>query len=366
MKEFKVYCPFCNNEYNKNELLFQCSCGKPLSIAYSFDQNSSFITNKKINSIWRYIFLLPVDIDITNAVSFGEGFTPLLREVYKDKTCFIKLESINPSGSFKDRGASILISYLKSIGVKEFIEDSSGNAGLAYAMYAARANLTAHIYVPHYLNENRLFHLNLLNAKVHVISGTRKDVSDAALIASEKIYYASHAWNPFFLHGVKTIVYEICEQFNSDSLPPIYISTGNGTLLLGIFLGLKDLFNLKLINKIPPLFAIQPANCAPLKYFKEHRSLEGFTPGYSVAEGTLIGNPPRLTEMINAIEETKGDIIAISDESILNAFRMLNSKGYFVEPTSSLAFAAFMEKPLDNGIVILTGSALKINKSDKY
>ena len=366
MKEFKVYCTYCNIEYNKDDLIFQCSCGKPLSISYSLDRNINMINNNGINTIWRYISLLPVDIELNNVVSIGEGVTPLFREFYRDKTFFIKLESINPSGSFKDRGASILISHLKSIGVKEFIEDSSGNAGLAYAIYATKANLTAHIYVPHYLNENRLFHLNLLNAKVHVISGTRKDVSDAALIASKKIYYASHAWNPFFLHGVKTIAYEIYEQLNSDTLPPIYIPTGNGTLLLGIFLGLKDLFILKLINKIPPLYAVQPANCAPLKYFKEHRSLEGFTPGYSVAKGTLIENPPRLTEMINAIEETKGDIITISDKSIINVFRMLNSKGYFVEPTSALAFAGFMEKPLDNGIVILTGSALKISKSEKY
>jgi len=244
---------------------------------------------------------------------------------------FIKLESVNPSGSFKDRGASLLISYLKSIEIEEFVEDSSGNAGLSYSMYAAKGALKANIYVPNYLNENRLFHLKLLNAQIHVIYGSRKDVSDAALVAAQNIFYASHAWNPFFLHGIKTIAYELYEQLNNRILPPIFIPAGNGTLLLGVFLGLRDLLALELIDKIPHLYAIQPANCAPLSYFKEKQTLEGFKPHYSVAEGTLIENPPRLLEMLNAIEESQGDIITVSDETILNAFRILNCKGYFIE-----------------------------------
>lgn len=366
MREFNIYCPYCNSKHSNNYGNFQCLCGKPLSISYALDTNSNTISNKNINSMWRYISLLPIDIGLNNVISLGEGVTPLLREFYRDKTYFIKLESINPSGSFKDRGATLLISHLKSLGIKEFIEDSSGNAGLSYAMYAAKAMLTAHIFVPQYLDENRLFHLNLLNAKVHIIAGSRKDVAQAALAASKKNYYAAHAWNPFFLHGVKTIAYELYEQLNSNILPPIYIPTGNGTLLLGIYLGLNDLLSLKLISKIPPLFAVQPANCAPLKYFSDHNTLEGFTSEYSVAEGTLIEKPPRLVEMLKAVELTKGDIITISDKSILNAFKILNSNGYFIEPTAALAFAAFMEKPIDNGIVILTGSALKIGRSDKF
>lgn len=366
MKEFNVYCPYCEMEYNNTYLNFQCFCGKPLSISYNLDKKNKITFNKGINSIWRYSALLPIDIKLKNAISFGEGITPMFREMHSGKNYFIKLESVNPSGSFKDRGASLLISYLKSIEIEEFVEDSSGNAGLSYSMYAAKGALKANIYVPNYLNENRLFHLKLLNAQIHVIYGSRKDVSDAALVAAQNIFYASHAWNPFFLHGIKTIAYELYEQLNNRILPPIFIPAGNGTLLLGVFLGLRDLLALELIDKIPHLYVIQPANCAPLSYFKEKQTLEGFKPHYSVAEGTLIENPPRLLEMLNAIEESQGDIITVSDETILNAFRILNCKGYFIEPTAALAFAAFIEKPLDNAIVILTGSALKIGRSDKF
>ena len=366
MKEFDIYCPYCKREYNNKYLNFQCSCGKPLSISYHLDKKNNITFNKHINSIWRYRALLPIDIKLNNAVSLGEGITPVFREKYSGKKCFIKLESLNPSGSFKDRGTSLLISYLKAIGIREFVEDSSGNAGLSYSMYAAKGALKAKIFVPNYLSENRLFHLKLLNAQLHVIYGDRKAVSDAALVAAKNTFYASHAWSPFFLHGVKTIAYELYEQLKSRILPPLYIPSGNGTLLLGIFLGLKDLLSLELIDKIPSLYAIQPSSCAPLSYFKEKHTLDGFKAHYSVAEGTLIENPPRLLEMLNAIEASQGDIISVSDETILKAFKIMNFKGYFIEPTAALAFGAFMETPLDNAIVFLTGSALKIVNSDKF
>lgn len=365
MKEFSIFCPYCGKNYNKNELLFQCSCGKALSIKYLIDNDIKLVTNKHMNCMWRYTSLLPFDIESNEAISFGEGATPLLKDIYNDKKFFIKLESINPSGSFKDRGVSLVISHLKSIGIKEFLEDSSGNAGLSYTMYAAKAMLHAHIFVPNYLSEHRLFHLNLLNAKVTIIPGSRKDVAEAAICASKDIFYASHAWSPLFLHGVKTIAYEIYESLNTKHLPPIYVPTGNGTLLLGLYLGFKDLLALKLIHELPRLYAVQPENCAPLKYFKEHNSLDGFKSTYSVAEGTLIEKPPRIIEMLNAVDKSKGKIITISEETIIDAFKVINRKGYFIEPTSALAFASFMEQPEGNGVVVLTGSALKIGSFNK-
>ena len=107
MKEFDIYCPYCKREYNNKYLNFQCSCGKPLSISYHLDKKNNITFNKHINSIWRYRALLPIDIKLNNAVSLGEGITPVFREKYSDKKCFIKLESLNPSGSFKDRGTSL-------------------------------------------------------------------------------------------------------------------------------------------------------------------------------------------------------------------------------------------------------------------
>jgi threonine synthase len=359
MKEFRLYCPFCNKEYNKNDVVFRCICGKPLSISYSFDVKRSVFFDSKIESMWKYYQSFPIDMEINDAITLGEGKTPLLKDAYMGSPFFVKLETVNPSGSFKDRGASLLMSYLKSHRIKAFIEDSSGNAGLSYAMYAAKGQLDAHIYVPNYLSPNRLFHLNLLNAKVHIVSGSRKDVSNAALNASKDMFYASHAWSPFFLHGIKTIAYELCEQLKVKNLPPIYVPTGNGTLLLGLFLGFKDLMDLNMIDRLPKLLAVQPKNCAPLKYFQINKTLEGFSSEYSIAEGTLIEEPPRLIEMINAIERTNGEVLEVSEERLKASFKFLNNHGYFVEPTASLAFAGFLDNPVDSGIVILTGSALK-------
>jgi len=239
-----------------------------------------------------------------------------LKDTYNDKQFFIKLESINPSGSFKDRGSSLVISHLTSMGLKEFLEDSSGNAGLSYAMYAAKANLHSLIFVPNYLSEQRLFHLNLLNAKVNIIPGSRKMLLKQQYMRQKYFIYIP-CMVTFFLHGVKTIAYEIYESLKSPIIPPIYIPTGNGTLLLGLYLGFNDLLTLKLIHKLPPLYAVQPENCAPLKHFKKNNSLEGFKSTYSVAEGTLIEKPPRIIEMLQAVGESNGKIITISEKRSL-------------------------------------------------
>jgi threonine synthase len=295
-------------------------------------------------------------------ITLGERFTPLIKDQLNGRDIYLKLEYVSPSGSFKDRGSSVLISKLKELKVPEFIEDSSGNAGISLSMYAARAKISASIYVPDYIASNKLIQLKLLGAKINLVKGTRDDVSKKALDAASSTCYASHALNPFFIEGTKTAAFELYEQLNCRLPDSIFVPAGNGTLLLGLYKGFYELMQLNITEKIPPLFAIQPQNCAPLEYFLENNNLLDFIPKYSIAEGTVIAKPPRLKEMIQSIKYTGGDIIAVSEEEIKNATIFLNKSGYFVEYTGALAWAGYL-KVKDRGpytIVFLTGSGSKI------
>ncbi|MDY6822049.1 MAG: pyridoxal-phosphate dependent enzyme, partial [Deferribacterota bacterium] len=350
----------CGKRYPLNLEILKCECGKPLRLSYKPHKSShKLVVDNNKYSMWRYSHYLPVQ-PLSNIISLDEGFTPLITEKKEDKTLYFKLEYINPSGSFKDRGSSILISLLKSKNINEFIEDSSGNAGISYAMYAARASIRANIFVPDYIKDNRLKLLSLLGAKINKIEGGRKKVAEEAMKLSKNCFYASHVYNWIFIEGVKTIAYEIYEQLSGNIPKNIFVPTGNGTLFLGLYYGFLDLLQLELIKDMPKLYAVQPEKCAPLAYYSKKGTLKGFSSDYSIAEGTLIENPPRLEEIMRAVKESKGETINLSEKSIEIAHKKLFQYGYIIEPTAALGYGAFLQKKPASSLIILTGSGLKL------
>lgn len=361
MKDLKLICNICGREYPLSLEILRCECGKPLKLQYKLNKNThKLVVDNKKYSMWRYSHYLPTQL-LSNIISLGEGFTPLITENKGDKTLYFKLEYMNPSGSFKDRGSSILISLLKSKNINKFIEDSSGNAGISYAMYAAKALVKANIFVPDYIKNNRLKLLNLLGANINKIQGGRKKVAEEAIKQSKSCFYASHAYNWIFIEGVKSIAYEIYEQLSGNIPKHIFVPTGNGTLFLGLYYGFLDLLQLGLIKDVPKLYAVQPQNCSPLTYFSKKGILKGFSSDYSIAEGTLIEDPPRLEEIIRAVKESKGEIISVTEESIDIAHKKLFEYGYIIEPTAALGYGAFLQKKSADSLIVLTGSGLKLD-----
>ena len=317
-------------------------------------------------SLWRYRAMLPVKYE-EGIISLGEGFTPLVKTQVYGTRIHCKLEFLAPTGSFKDRGTAVLVNMLRWLGVKRVVEDSSGNAGASLAAYAARAGIEAEIYVPAYASPNKLAQIAVYGARLVKVEGPRERAAEAVQeAAAQGAYYASHYYNPFTLEGLKTVAYEIWEQLSWRAPDNLVLPVGHGTLLLGAYRGFKDLRTAGLIPRPPRLFAVQAESCAPL-YEACQRELDDAFPiekNETVAEGISIARPVRGRQILAAVRETGGTVLAVSDEETLRSRDELARCGLYVEPTSAAAIAALLQLgdvigPEEITIVPLTGSGLK-------
>ncbi len=302
-------------------------------------------------------------LPVTEIISLGEGRTPLVEvELYRQKVV-CKLEYLAPTGSFKDRGTSILVSALVEMGIKRVVEDSSGNAGASLAAYCARAGIEAQIYVPTHASPEKLTQIEAYGAKLIPIAGPRERAAQVAQKAAERGYYASHYWNPLPLEGIKTEAYEICEDLGWRAPEKVIVPVGQGTHLLGLYRGFRDLLEAKLIEKIPLLYGVQVMGCSPL--YEALRGCTSMQPQPTVAEGISIREPIHGREVLEAVWATEGDILAVTDEETLQARGIIARRGLYVEPTSAVAVAALkqLSSHLEGVTVIsLTGSGLKSPK----
>jgi threonine synthase len=272
-----------------------------------------------------------------------------------------------PTGSYKDRGATVLVSKAKELGVTRVVEDSSGNAGCAIAAYCAKAGMECHIYVPENTSPGKLTQIRAYGARLHRIPGTREDTARATLAAAEGTFYASHVWNPFFFQGTKTFAYEVWEQLDDKAPDAVILPTGNGTLLIGAYLGFRDLLRQNLIPALPRFIAVQAENCAPLlpAFERLHPGTAAPVPtvvNATMAEGIAIAEPRRLQQMIGILNETGGEVVTVTEQEIEEAWVELGRRGFYVEPTSAVVLAAFKKRPSLPGEVVLaplTGHGLK-------
>ncbi len=305
---------------------------------------------------------------VENPISMGEGCTPLHPGHYRGHPCTFKLEWFSPTGSFKDRGASALISMLRQMGVTAVLEDSSGNGGAAIAGYGAMAGIDVKVLVPASTSIAKVVQARAYGADIVRVPGPREATEAAAIDMSADVFYASHNWHPFFLQGTKTLGYEIWEDMGFRVPDNIVIPASAGSNLLGCYLAFTELMRVGEIDRLPRLFVSQPENVAPLHLaFQagvEHYVDQEFGP--TVAEGTAIKRPIRLREMLQALRESKGGTTAVSESEIIEASLALARNGIYVEPTCAHAAAGFA-KLIEDGsiaaaedtIVILTGTGLK-------
>ncbi|HSE03908.1 MAG TPA: pyridoxal-phosphate dependent enzyme, partial [Methylomirabilota bacterium] len=216
-------------------------------------------------SVWRYARGLLVGAE--HAVSLGEGCTPLLAGEWHGAPVHYKLEFMMPTGAFKDRGTTVLVSYLKSRGIASVLEDSSGNAGASLAAYAAAAGLACRILVPETASYPKIAQIAAYGADVVTIKGSRQDVAEAALRETtdrgHPIFYASHNWQPFFVEGTKTLAYELWEQAGFRAPDNLVVPLGYGSNVLGAERGFDELVRNGEIARGPRLFGVQAAACAP-------------------------------------------------------------------------------------------------------
>jgi threonine synthase len=318
------------------------------------------------HSVWRYARGLLVDV--ADAVSLGEGWTPLVPGDWGGSPVHYKLEFMMPTGSFKDRGMTVMVSYLRSRGITRVLEDSSGNAGASLSAYAAAAGLACRILVPETASYPKIAQIAACGADVVTIKGSRQDVADAALRQSAEIFYASHNWQPFFVEGIKTLAYELWEQLGFRAPDNLVVPLGYGSNVLGAERGFGELMQQGEIGKGPRLFGVQATNCAPYRaaFVSGGDDLVGTPISPTVAEGIATPKPTRVAEVLRAVRASGGAVVAVSEAEIVEALRGLARRGLYVEPTSATAAAGLTRllaegviRPGEATVLVLTGSGLK-------
>jgi len=361
--QIEVKCTKCG-QTSEDLLNFKCpNCGHQLSIQLHFKFEIEK-TRKHEYSVWRYAKFFPY-IKKEDVITLGEGWTPLVKF---SKNVHFKLESLNPTGSFKDRGSTVLISALhnpvKKLG-GYISEDSSGNAGASIAAYAARAGLKAKIYVPENVSGPKFNQIQFYGADIVKVSGSRNQVAEEAQKLENGKVYVGHILHPLFRDGIRSLSYEIAEQLGWNIPERIYIPVSAGTLLLGMISGFKHLIDSGIIKDMPKIIACQTRQVSPL--YHSLKKLHYTIPHKinSIADALVSANPPLLECMVKSMKEIGGDAVMVEENEILAAFRELAKKGFFVEPSSAVAYAAYkkqLNKEIsknEHALIVLTGFGLK-------
>ncbi|MGK9221656.1 MULTISPECIES: threonine synthase [unclassified Microbacterium] len=352
--------PVDGRSYGLDTPRWRSDAGRPLMVSAQRGIARDEIETRE-RSLWRYHAALPVDI--AHPITLGEGCTPLVEREWGRHRPLFKLEWFSPTGSFKDRGSSVMLSYLRERGVEAVLEDSSGNGGSSIAGYGAAGGMGVRIFAPASTSPAKIAQVRAYGAEVELVDGPREASQEAAIRASDETFYASHNWQALFLEGTKTLAYELWEDLGFRAPDNVIVPVGAGSSLLGCWLGFRELHSAGQIERMPRLFAAQPRGCSPVV---AALSGERYAHAPTIAEGTAIRSPLRLDQMLQALRETDGAALAISEEGIVAALRALCDRGLFAEPTSALAAAAFDElvargviRDSETTVVMLSGSGLK-------
>ena len=314
--------------------------------------------------LWKWSNTLPVRLTDRSTL-LGEGDSPLVPIEIDGVAVHLKLDSLLPSGSFKDRGAAVLATWLRAISAERIIVDSSGNAAAAMAAFAARVGLDCTVYVPASAPSGKLVQARAYGARVVPVEGTREDVARAAEAEAELdrgASYASHNWHPVFVEGVKTWALEVSEQLDGREPDLVFVPTGGGSALVGAWYGFQASG-----GAMPALIACQPAACSPVvRAWEQSAGIEPFQPQDTLADGTKIALPSRPRQILDAISQTGGGAIAVDEDVLLESMKLLWQMGIYVEPTAALGVAAcrlaIASGGVDSGQVVvvhITGHGLK-------
>jgi len=350
-------CRQCGLGYPEGGLVTVCpNCGNLFTL-----KDLEYKPNLKSNSagFWAYQDMLAIgDLPCTY---LGEGQTPLVKRDHAGQEFFAKLESLNPSGSFKDRNSAITISFLLKRKIREIVEDSSGNAGASIALYSAGFGIKSTIFIPEGTSGPKVDQICRIGAQIREVPGPRERAHRAVLdeVNRRDVVYASHAMLPFGLASYATIAYEIYEQLG-EMPGRVFCPIGHGSLFLGVLMGFKAICETVKNQQMPKMIGVQPERCAPLHAEWKGRNFKQ-THFSSLAEGTMVSKPARGTEILEKLNKDYDDILAIPEEEILPACHELAAMGIYVEPTSAMVFAALKKSPVTNGktVLVFSGNGLK-------
>jgi len=358
VKNMTLRCGGCGKEYPFGT--YSCKCNTGVLLAEYNLKHAKSVNELEDSSkpgIWRFSKVLP---DVKNYFSFNEGETPCIKSRIlgpkNNIVLYIKDEGRNPTGSFKDRASTVLVSTERDLGHFSSTTASSGNASGSLSLYSTISGMNLYVFMYH-PTEGKFLHTLSFGHKIFLIDSQIE--SDAHRMAEEASKKFGWAWlttmssaNPFNVEGYKTISYEIIRDIGFPDL--VVIPMGSGTLALGIWKGFKELYQMGIISKLPCLVGVQSQEINPIEraYQRGDSKIEAVIPGKTIATGVVVDNPGIAgAAALKAIRETKGFIISASEENILSAFKLLPfEEGIFAEPTGALSIAG-LKIALKKGLI---------------
>lgn len=369
-------CTGCKKSYAEDAgiTLSLCpNCSAPIDTLLDTDalqEHSRDALNNELQSMWRFRAFLPVTPK-TRIISAGEGGTPLRRMASFPGRVWAKDETHNPTGTFKDRGASLTITCLSSLGVGKVVLSSEGNAGCSFALYANMASIHCHVFMPRLANPAKVELSKKLGAKVFQVNGTIADAGRKAGLTASKTgaYNASTFVTPYRHDGKGTMALEICEAMGWKSPDWVVYPIGGGVGLVGMWKMFKILERIGWIRTKPRLVGVQPSGCAPVvkAYNARKEEVEEWKTPKTIALGLRIPKPLAGRWIIQSLRESGGIACTVTDQDIHASMRrQAKDEGLLLEPSSAAAFAAlpplYEDGVIDNSdevVVVATGSALK-------
>lgn len=346
-------CTKCGSEF----LEFRYTCARCDSALLLEDAPKSW--EPKGAGLWRYRSMLPV----TMSISLSEGSSPLVKRRDRKEETFMKVEGDNPTGSFKDRGTTVVISDAFNRGYKTSTVASTGNMGASVAAYSAYANIASKIFIPLGIPEEKIAQITAYGAElVPVEGGFSEAVRRSRQEAEAGAYLASTGLNPYFIEGLKTIAFELFEQMGVPD--KIVVPTGTGGILTAIFKGFRELLALRVVDRLPQMIAVQSSEVAPIVEAWRERTDPRPPPrdATTIASAILVKSPFNGRSAIEAMNRSGGYGLTVTDHQLLRAIQALGREGIFAEPSAAASMAALEQidrRPDDRVALIVTGSGLK-------
>lgn len=371
-------CVKCGKEYETIPDLRACECGGILDIIYDYEYiktifSKETLKNRDDNSMWRYREILPVEPD-TKAPPLRVGWSPLyksenLAKQLGVKSVYVKDDGLNPTASLKDRASSMAVAKAIEAKADVIACSSTGNAASSLAGNAAAAGLKTYIFVPSRAPKGKVAQLMTFGANVVLVKGSYEDTFEVSKAAIDKYgwYNRNAAINPYLSEGKKTVTLEIMEQLNWEVPDYIALSVGDGCTIAGAWKGLKDLYALGFIDRLPKLISVQASGCYPInKAVAEDKPWEPMEEN-TIADSIAVGVPRNADKAIMAIKESKGIVVNVSDQEIMDAQAVLGKAcGVFGEPAGVTGTAGLIKlakegklKPEDTIVSVVTGNGLK-------
>lgn len=373
-------CDECNARIDLREQVNLCpKCGGLLETQYDYEimkLSAGLFREYRRDSIWRYRDFFP-EVSEKNIISLGEGGTPLIKSLHIGpslgvENLYFKNDTLMPTGSFKDRGYSLAVSYAKEIGVKRGLTYSSGNAGASFSAYSARADFPGIILVEYLASDTKKSMILLYGAKAAILE--YENFEQISRMLDEAVrelgcYLFVNFINPIRHEAMKTYAYEI---FSELQRVPDYsfhpLGTGGG--LWGTWKGYNELFQIGVVDRLPHMVAVQPAAVCWLKQAIDHKMSEGrmFGDSTQTIAQSISGNSPLHggKRLIRCVRDSGGLALAVSDEEIIQAMRDLGQEGIVAEPAAAATVAAFKQarmagkiKSNDTVVCVITGTAFK-------